>query len=961
MSAPAEVLALVERFSARRAHFEQPDYNETQVRVEFINPFFRALGWDVENQSGQPPALRDVVHEDSLRIAERLKAPDYAFRIGGERQFFVEAKKPARNLKRDAKAAYQLRCYGWSAGLRFSILTDFAEFAVYDCRLKPSKDDDAQVARVQYLTFEQYAERWDEIAARFSRQAVQSGALERLADQRQPRGAMPVDAAFLADLDQWRRDLAKRLWQLNQQRALSQADLNYAVQKILDRIIFLRICEDRGVEPYGKLLALAEGARVYERLIEHFKQAQARYNSGLFYFPPFDPERADSPDGLTPELRVDDETLSAILKRLYFPLSPYVFSEIPVEILGQAYEQFLGKVIRVEVKAGNPEITIEPKPEVRKAGGIYYTPAYIVAYIVAQTLAPLLADKTPDQAAALRILDPACGSGSFLIGAYQFLLDWYLRAYCQSAPEQAERQGLLRRVSAAGGAEWRLTLKARKQILLNHIYGVDIDSRAVETTKLSLLLRALEGETNESLRAQLQLWRERILPDLGRNIQCGNALIGLDFEAFAARRACQLSAEEFARVNSFDWQRAFAPILAEGGFDAVIGNPPYGAELSDCEREYLGKRYDIGTTNTAALMMLQAHRLLKKGGFLGMIVPKSFAYASTWQKARAFFAPELVALVDVGRVWREVNLEQVILIVRKGVPTEQYASSVRQGKQIVETCRIAKADCERFGFLLNATDEAELRLAKKIAERGTPLGALVTNTRGGMLQAEVGDAPSAFQVIGGAHISRWRLDGRKGYLQRSAAEIERLPRNAFVQEGSLLVQNIVSHVRNGLGIRIVGALADAEIARNTLILDTVNQLVNRSPMASAYLLAMLHSKLINWYVYRFIFARATITMHFDGKVTDRVPIKTLDLTRPAERAMHDQIVAAVQNIRALHEQLAAAASPAARTPLQRRIEALERQLDQWIYQLYDLSAEEIALIEQDSLSRGSDAPSAASS
>jgi hypothetical protein len=947
MPAPADILALIERFGARRAHFEQPDYNETQVRVEFINPLFRALGWDVDNQSGQPPSLREVVHEDSLRIGDHVKAPDYAFRIDGVRAFFVEAKKPARDLKRDAKAAYQLRRYGWSAGLRFSILTDFAEFAVYDCRLKPSKDDGAQVARAQYLTFEQYAERWDEIAARFSRQAVQNGALERLAEQQPQRGVLPVDAAFLADLDQWRRDLAKRLWQLNQQRALTQADLNYAVQKILDRIIFLRICEDRGVEPYGRLLALTDGVRIYERLTEHFKQAQARYNSGLFYFPPPDAQHADPPDDLTLQLRLDDETLGAILKRLYFPLSPYVFSEIPVEILGQAYEQFLGKVIHVEVKAGNPEINIEPKAEVRKAGGVYYTPAYIVAYIVAQTLTPLLADKTPEQAAALRILDPACGSGSFLIGAYQFLLEWYLRAYCQSAPEKAERQGLLRRVNTAGGAEWQLTIKARKQILLQHIYGVDIDSRAVETTKLSLLLRAMEGETEATIRAQLELWHERVLPDLGRNIQCGNALIGSDFEAFAARRGMQLSAEDYARVNYFDWQRAFAPIFAEGGFDAVIGNPPYGAELSDGEREYLSKRYAIGTTNTAALMMLQAHRLLKNGGFFGMIVPKSFTYASTWQKTRAFFAPGLTALVDVGRVWREVNLEQTILIVHKGVQTEEYASSVRQGRQIVETCRIAKADCERFGFFLNATDEAELRLAKKIIARGTSLGTLVTNTRGGMLQAKVGAAPSAFQVIGGAEIARWRLEGRKGYLQLTAAEIERLPRNAFVQAGSLLVQNIVTHVRNAIGVRIVGALADGEMARQIVILDTVNQLVNRSSMASEYLLAMLHSKLINWYVYRFIFARASITMHFDGKVTDRVPIKALDLTQPAERAMHDQIVAAVQTLQALHAQLAAAASPAARTPLERRIETLERQLDRWIYQLYDLSAEEIALVERE--------------
>lgn len=942
MSAPDDVLALIDRFGEQRAHFEQPDYNETHVRIDFINPFFKALGWDVDNQSGLPPSLRDVVHEDALRIGDHTKAPDYAFRIGGVRKFFVEAKKPARDLKRDAKAAYQLRRYGWSAGLNVSILTDFAEFAVYDCRLKPSEKDAAAMARIEYFTFEQYAERWDEIAARFSRQAVLSGALERFAEQRPQRNATPVDAAFLADLDQWRRDLAKRLWQLNRQHALTQADINYAVQKILDRIIFLRICEDRGVEPYGKLLELVNGARVYERLAEYFKQAQARYNSGLFYFPPSDAEHADPPDSLTLTLRIDDETLSTILKQLYLPYSPYVFSEIPIEILGQAYEQFLSKVVRVEVKAGSPEIIVEPKPDVRKAGGIYYTPAYIVEYIVAQTLTPLLANKTPEQAARLRILDPACGSGSFLIGAYQFLQEWYLRAYCAQAPEKAERHGLLRRVITADGIEWRLTLKARKNILTNNLYGVDIDSRAVETTKLSLLLCAMEDETDETLRAQLQLGHERVLPDLGRNIQCGNALIGSDFEAFAAQRGWQLSAEDYTRINYFDWQRAFAPIFAEGGFDAVIGNPPYGAELSEHERTYLSKRYAIGTTNTAALMMLQAHRLLKEGGFFGMIVPKSFTYASTWQKTRAFFAPELAQLVDVGRVWREVNLEQTILIVHKGAPTETYASSVRQGRTIVELCRIDKADCERFGFLLNAVDESELRLAKKIAERGTSLGALVTNTRGGMLQAKVSDASGTFAVIGGAEISRWRLDGRKGYLQLAS---EALPQNAFIQEGSLLMQNIVTYTRKPEGIRIVGMIAEREHAQNAVILDTVNQLVNRSPMASAYLLALLHSKLINWYVYRFIFARATITMHFDGKVTDRIPVRALDLTRSAERAMHDQIVVAVQNLIALHKQLAAAASPATRTPLERRIEALEQQLDEWIYQLYELNADEIALIE----------------
>jgi hypothetical protein len=947
MPAPESIHALIDHFRAKREEYKSDRYNETQARVELINPFFEALGWDINNAQHKPPSMRDVVHEDELRTPDHRKFPDYAFRIGGVRKFCVEAKKPARSLIDYREAAYQLRSYGWSAGLPLSILTDFAEFAVYDCRIKPDRNDEAKTARLYYFTFEQYDEHWETIASLFGYEAVLNGALDRFAESDPPRGAQTVDAAFLKDLNLWRRLLAKRLWPLNRdRRALSEADINYAVQKILDRIIFLRICEDRGAERYGTLLAHTNGSRIYARLNELFKAARDRYNSGLFYFPPPERDHAEQPDSLTPDLIVDDETLTEILKGLYHPYSPYVFSEIPIEILGQAYERFLGDVIRIETKANQTIIEIEPKPEVRKAGGVYYTPTYIVDYIVAQTLTPLLEGKTPAQAARLRILDPACGSGSFLIGAYQFLLDWYLRAYSADSPEKHERKGILRRVTTKNGFEWRLSIQARKDILTNNLYGVDIDSRAVETTKLSLLLRALEGETDETINQQLQLWRTRALPDLGRNIQCGNALIGPDFEHFAAQRGLQLSAADYARINHFDWHGAFPKVFAEGGFDAVIGNPPYSAELADYERDYLKKRYPIGSTNTAALMMVQAHRLLKDKGVIGMIVPKSFTYASTWQKTRSFFEPELAHLVDVGRAWREVNLEQSIFVALKGAPSEVYLSSVRQGKAITGSERIDKADCRKFGFFLNGISSAELRIAKKVASVGAMLGDFVTNTRGGMLQSKVGKTPSQFEVIGGTNIARWRFDGRKGYLQLPDEEIERLPHHAFVQSGSLLVQNIVTHVRTPVGgIRIVGTLPDADHIQHIVILDTVNQLANRSPMASEYLLALLHAKLINWYVYRFIFAKASITMHLDGVVTNRIPVKALDLSKPKERAMHDQIVAAVQTLLDLHKQLATAASPATQQPLQRRIAALERKIDEWVYQLYGLSAEEIALIE----------------
>jgi hypothetical protein len=164
MPAPATILDLVARFRANLDSYKRGLYNETQVRREFIDPFFDALGWDVANRQGYAEAYKDVVHEEAIKVGGGTKAPDYGFRIGGTRKFFVEAKKPSVDIKGDVHPAYQLRRYAWSAKLPLSILTDFEEFAVYDCRVKPDKSDKPSGARVMYLTFDQYAARWEEIA-----------------------------------------------------------------------------------------------------------------------------------------------------------------------------------------------------------------------------------------------------------------------------------------------------------------------------------------------------------------------------------------------------------------------------------------------------------------------------------------------------------------------------------------------------------------------------------------------------------------------------------------------------------------------------------------------------------------------------------------------------------------------------------------------------------------------------
>jgi type I restriction-modification system DNA methylase subunit len=689
MTAPDTVKSLVQRFEQHRDAYRSGRYNETQLRREFLGPFFEALGWDIFNKQSYAEMYKDVIHEDSLEIEGENKAPDYAFRIGGTRRFFVEAKKPAVNIEMNIHPAFQLRRYAWSAKLPLSILTDFEEFAVYDCRVKPDKGDKASTGRVKLLSYKDYIEKWDEIAAVFSREAVLKGSFDEYAEAIKGRkGTTEVDDAFLAEIERWRELLARNIALRNPN--LSVRELNYAVQMTIDRIVFLRICEDRGVERDEQLKEIADPApslpppnttiksldadsksslsdlspslhfgdaargnvsraagrrgsgSVYSALVQLFQRADARYNSGLFHFRN-EKEQSSAADTLTPGLKIDDKVLQDILRNLYYPESPYVFKEIPSDILGQVYERFLGKVIRLT--AGH-QAKVEEKPEVRKAGGVYYTPTYIVEYIVQNTVGRLLEGKTPKEAAKLKILDPACGSGTFPLGAYQYLLDWHLKWYTDNEPNKwlTGRNPVI--YQSKDG--YQLTTAKKKEILLNNIFGVDIDAQAVEVTKLSLLLKVLEGENQQTIGSQLSLLQERVLPDLGKNIQCGNSLIGPDYYEGAQLTMGFADDEERYRVNAFDWKGAFPQVFtrSEGGCDAVIGNPPYIRiqtlqEASPIDVDFFKKKYKAASKGNYDIYVVFVEKglgLLNQKGRLGFILPHKFFNAQYGEPLRRVIA-----------------------------------------------------------------------------------------------------------------------------------------------------------------------------------------------------------------------------------------------------------------------------------------------------------------------------------
>lgn len=1001
MPAPQEILDLVARFELQLDAYKSGKYNETQLRREFLDPFFKALGWDVDNTQGYAEAYKDVVHEDAIKIGGMNKAPDYSFRVGGARKFFLEAKKPSVNIKLDIAPAFQLRRYAWSAGLPLSILSDFEEFAVYDCRLKPVKTDPASKARILYLTFRDYAERWDEIVAIFSKEAVLKGSFDRYAHAAKgKKGTAGVDAAFLAEIESWRELLAKNIALRNP--GIGSHDLNFAVQQTIDRIIFLRIAEDRGLEPYGRLQALANGANVYDRLKQLFHQADDRYNSGLFHFRA-EKERPEASDGLTLSLALDDKPLKEIFKNLYYPDSPYEFSVLPADILGQVYEQFLGKVIRLT--AGNRAV-VEDKPEVKKAGGVFYTPTYIVDYIVRNTVGKLVEGKTPKQAENLKILDPACGSGSFLIGAYQYLLDWHLAWYGANDPEKHAR-GKNPKIYLAGGVggeggTWRLATSERKRILLSNIHGVDIDAQAVEVTKLSLLLKVLEGESDQTLASQFKLFHERALPDLDSNIKCGNSLVGPDFYD----GNLDLGEDEQRRVNVFDWEAEFPGVFAVGGFDAVIGNPPYVRQESLAElKPYLQAHYATshGVADLYVYFIEKGVSLLKQGGVYGVIVANKWMRAGYGEPLRCWMKrqriEEIVDFTDMP-VFKNATTYTCILQLCKDEPLNAFAATqVRTldfpslGEYVGEhSYRVSQSTLDDRGWSL--ADESTQRLKNKLKSLGIALrdyvnGAICYGIKTGYNEAFVIDQATRDQIVAedsssaaiikpflvGRDIKRYQPPASKQYVlfTRRGIDIRKYP--AVERHLLAFKDRLTPKPKNWKGVQWKGRKPGAYQWHE--IQDTVDYYLEFDkpkilwPGISAevtafsidesgnygndntqmiisgerYLLGILNSRLMRFFLTQICDRVQGGFYRLKIAYVQQLPIRPIDFSDPADSARHDKMGVLVESMLVLHQRLAAANTAHDKTLLQRQIGATDKQIDRLVYELYGLTEDEIASVE----------------
>ena len=958
MPAPDAILKLVQLFKNNADDYRKATFNEDQTRVQFINPMWKALGWDIDNTQGYAEDYKDVFHTKAMKLGGSSRAPDYSFGIGPTRKFFLEAKRPGVNLDAEKDPAHQLRNYAYTKGFALSVLTNFRQLAVYDGKIPLELADEPSHARLKFWSYEQFEEHWDEIEALLSRDAILTGAFDRFAASKSRRGTKPVDVLFLKDIEGWRLSLAQEIAAKN---SISAEDLNQSVGRIIDRIIFLRICEETGVEPGQPLNALRNGFNTYARLVELFRVADARYNSGLFHFDSSS-KRREIADEITPSLVISNSKIKNILERLYYP-NPYAFDSLPLDILGQIYERFLGKVIVLDGKKAD----VQDKPEVRKAGGVYYTPTYIVDYIVEGTVGRLILDKAPSEIAHLRVLDPACGSGSFLLGAYDYLLKWHLKWYSENDPQSLAKvknppiyQSAIPDPTAPGPT-WRLTSRERKRIALTHIFGVDLDEQAVEVTKLSLALKVLEGETAENIDLALKNHKERGLPDFADNIKCGNSLIGPDFynskDPKTWKRRNDLSDEERRRLNDFSWEKEFATVMKAGGFDVVIGNPPYSnysardsmrafyeREFMPLELKVLNETINycsqiyascsVGTKDLYKWFFCKSLHLVKKGGHLGFITPNTWFTLTNYAdvKKSLFESSGDIEIVDLGFGVFSVTVPTSLVILRRGVGNDKRYVDLKAAKD--KETALDKPVFEKLSedgktvahllveiYLNQWAKDSRLKNWMKIRE-----GQHIERS-----QLSNGHEPQKTPIIDSKNMGRYKFDWEPKFCYR-AGKGDNWKRS----DGSRIV------VRK-TGDSIVATLTPVD---ESYVLQSLYQSVEiTAPIATEFMLGLLNSTFLTFLYQNSEFGQKGRTLaQFRKGNLDLLPIPKLDFTNKTNKQQHDRMVQLVETMLQLQKDVRAA-SGNEKTRLEKRIELTDNQIDALVYELYSLSEAEIALVK----------------
>ncbi|MBM2815729.1 MAG: fused endonuclease-methyltransferase [Ignavibacteria bacterium] len=924
------------------------DMNESQTRLSFIDKFWKLLDWDVSDP--------DQVQIE--RTDRDSKRPDYRFMKRNKALFFVEAKKPSEDLK-NPKHIYQTKLYCWNGNVPVAILTNFEQFRPFRSVGKPNINEAHRGIIKQFdLTFEEYPDHANELLKTFGREAVLAGSLDLLVNPTRIELRDTVDKDFLSTLSKWRTELATQISAKN--KFENEFQLSEAVQRILDRLVFLRILQDREIEDEDFMCRISQNtnANAYPEFLKLCSELAPKYNGLIF-----------NPHPISENLKIEGSLFKKIVTELDFEESPYRFDEIPVEMLGTIYERFLGDEINLDKKG---KVVIDQKPEVRKAGGVYYTPQYIVEYIVENTVGKLLYGeqgsgdwergtgtgktnfrtqdpgprppcRTPDDVAKLKILDPACGSGSFLLGAFDLLIEWHEKYFSNNPLKTYEKIGknsfTLAYLDEA--KKTRLTARMKSRILKNNIFGVDIDKQATEVAQMSLYLKVLEGFSDEP---QMRInTKETILPPLDKNILCGNSLIESDFapqELFA-----KFSVRDKHKINPLDWTLKFPFINDTKGFDVVIGNPPWGADVVK-DKNYFQNHYQNETPDSAAYFFEKAITLSLK--FMGFIVPKTISYYSAWESIRNIIISnsQIEYILDVGLAFPEVNLESIVIIVNKKdkdvTPKIYKANPIKrpvipkeitfEGNFDKELIKIANI----IPFIsLNQKESALLRkLSKNITVRD-----IAKNI---FRSLYIPDADKVNFMKGKYKFINKVPDVKRYYIEKIS--FINLVNGQWIEKAKkIMVPRLFFKVLRGKRINCYPDVKGEFLTTEKL----VNLIIDKEkyPVSEFFLAGIFNSKLPSYYIEKILFSDTTETSRvMDSIYLNFVPIPKINFKDKKEKSQHDRMVELVERMLKMHKELPTA-NEFDKKHIEQYIARTDKEIDALVYELYGLTEEEIKIVE----------------
>ena len=664
-----DVKALVDKFDSGKGHYLSDGYQEAEVRKDFVDKLFIALGWDVDHVRQHDPYRQEVKIEKSAH--KTVGKADYSFSVAPHFhriRFYVEAKRPTSSIATPDNC-FQIIRYSWPLGLPIGVLTDFQSLHIIDTRYRPNINSaTSRVVMSWHYRDLHGQDSFAELYWLLSRAAVVDDSIGRFAEAHLPTAAAAAhqyslfpheirdfDNDFLSQLDQWRLQLAHSFFVTNP--GLDGSQLTEAVQRTLDRLIFIRFLEDKQIEQAHIITTFGtKGETHWRSFSKASKRLDAIYNGIVFKPHPLLDSRSFEPT---------DAAFADICDELTDQHSPYNFASIPVEILGRIYERFLGSIVEHE----DGLVSIVQKDEVRKAGGVYYTPQYVVAYMVEQSLRPVVEGKGFDAITRLRIIDTSCGSGSFLIGVFEYLMESCLHALVKDPSRTKDM------LETRDGTTC-LSMKAKRQLLTKCIFGVDIDSQAVEVAQVSLYLKLLGDETTHSARNSQMEMGAALLPSLTENIVEGNSLVTLHGRLF--------SVEEAARIKSLDFHAAFAGVFATDGFDLVIGNPPYIKEYTNRSAfDYVrSSPYFEGKMDIWYMFACRGLDWLKTDGRLAFIATNNWVSNAGAKILRSKIAREvqIEQLIDFGnyKVFQDAGIQTMILIARKDARKLKYQFDYRR-------------------------------------------------------------------------------------------------------------------------------------------------------------------------------------------------------------------------------------------------------------------------------------------